>query len=186
MALAFMSPAGQTVAIGVGIVKVGIALFKHFNRHRIHAEKIITAVDQEIKDVVDYVNTDLVLDLDDVTDKESSAALDTVDVTIVTRRSVKRRCKAPFRAYLVKTGKAKFGLLKRTQANYMCVRKFLYDQCVQHGVLARHINDNLDFATELVFVPMKSDLQRLAIKKTYRTKELGAVADLLGRDPSDH
>jgi len=166
--------------------KVGWSLYQHFNRHKVRADKIVIQVDSDIKDVIDQVNTDMVLELDDVTDKESNAALDVVDNSIITRRSVKRRCKAPFRAYLVKTGKAKFGLLKRNQANYMCVRKFLYDLCVQHGVLARHINDNLDFATELVFVPMKSDLQRLAIKKTNRTKELGAVADILGRDPSDH
>jgi hypothetical protein len=68
----------------------------------------------------------------------------------------------------------------------MCVRKFLYDACVSHGVLARHINENLDFAVEMVFIPTKSDMIRMAMRKTAAVSDCTKVAALLGSDVGDN
>jgi len=117
--------------------------------------------------------------VEDVLLEQCTDAIDTAVTTAVTKRRIVR-AKAPFRAYLVRCGKAKFGSLKRTTANIMCVRKYLYDLCVEHGVLARHISENLDFATTLVFVPMRDDLRAHAIMKTLVVSEAFSLAKLLG------
>jgi NADH/NAD ratio-sensing transcriptional regulator Rex len=179
-----VSPQAQAAVVVVQAARVGWALWQHFNRHKRAANAVVKKTDVAVSEVVNLITDDNVMSIDDVSSSITSA-LDTVDNTITVRRVIRKRSKAPFRAYLVKIGKAKFGLLKRTQANYMCVRKFLYDACVDHGVLARHIVENVDFATELVFVPMAYELERMAIKHSGTVKDHRIVADLLGDEAGD-
>ncbi len=80
------------------------------------------------------------------------------------KRAVKHA--GSFRNFLVKSGQAKFGCPTRNEANRLVVRKYLYDICVDHGLLARHIVDHLDIATELVFVPSNNILVAAAIRHT--------------------
>jgi hypothetical protein len=70
--------------------------------------------------------------------------------------------------------------LQRTNANYLCVRKYLYDQCVEHGVLARHIAFNVDFAAEMVFVPAAWELRQAAVQGDKLVKHRCAVEGALG------
>ncbi len=86
------------------------------------------------------------------------------------RRKPVRRHGGVFRNYLVQEGKAKFGTPTRSSANTLVVRKYLYDKCREHGVLARHINENLDFAVEMVFVPSENELIAAAVRHTESTK----------------
>ncbi len=90
------------------------------------------------------------------------------------------RKKAQFRNYLVQQGQAKFGCPQRNEANRLVVRKYLHDVCVDRGLIARHINDHLDIATELVFVPSRNQLLALALSQTELTKTRHGVRDDLG------
>jgi len=76
------------------------------------------------------------------------------------------RHKGYFRHYLVQSGQAKFGCPVRSEANRLVVRKYLYEVCVERGLIARHINDHVDIATELVFIPSREQLTALAIPHT--------------------
>jgi len=177
----YLSPVAQSAIILSGTVQVGYVFYKYLTRYKRQAAKYISIAETEVRDVSSHVETDFTLEIDDVTDVVSSNTLDVMDSSVAVKRKVKRRCKAPFRAYLVKIGKARFGLLNRNEANKMCVRKFLYDACVVHGVLARHIIENIDFATEMVFIPMAYELTEMAIHSTKMSKERDAVATILGR-----
>jgi siderophore synthetase component len=87
--------------------------------------------------------------------------------------------------YLVQMGKAKFATPQRTEANKLVVRKYLYDLCRERGLLARHINDHLDIATNLVFVPSRDELTGLAIPFTERSKIRDRVRkELNGQGPN--
>jgi hypothetical protein len=90
------------------------------------------------------------------------------------------RHKGQFRNYLVQQGKAKFGCPVRNEANRLVVRKHLYDVCSDHGLIARHINDHLDVATELVFIPSQDQLIALAIPHTVLSKTRLQVSEDLG------
>lgn len=95
-----------------------------------------------------------------------------------------RRHRGSFRNYLVRCGQAKFGCPTRTEANRLVVRKYLYDTCVEAGLVARHIVDHLDIATELVFVPSKQQLVAAAIRHTATTiSREREMADLRGQSP---
>lgn len=181
----YLTPVASTAAIIISTAKVGYALYRHITRHKREAQKHVRQAEIEVREVISHVETDLTIEIDDVTDIVSSSTLDVMDNTVAVQRKVKRRQKAPFRAYLVKIGKAKFGMLKRNEANRMCVRKFLYDACVIKGVLARHIIDNIDFATEMVFIPMAYELNEMAVRHTTVAKDRDAVAAVLGRN-CDH
>jgi hypothetical protein len=149
-------------------------------------ERNISEANSEVTEVIREVELTSESNIDDVTESVSATAIETLDDTVKARRVVRKRQKAPFRAYLVKIGKAKFGCPRRNEANLMCVRKFLYDACVSHGVLARHINENLDFAVEMVFIPTKSDMIRMAMRKTAAVSDCTKVAALLGSDVGDN
>jgi len=90
------------------------------------------------------------------------------------------RKKAQFRNYLVQQGQAKFGCPIRNEANRLVVRKYIFDVCVERGLIARHINDHIDIATELVFVPSRTQLTALALNFTELTKTRRQVANDLG------
>lgn len=88
------------------------------------------------------------------------------------------RHKGYFRHYLVQQGQAKFGCPVRNEANRLVVRKFLYETCVERGLIARHINEHVDIATELVFIPSREQLTALAISHT----QLSTVRHSVERD----
>lgn len=109
---------------------------------------------------------------------------DTTEVVeLLNKKAVGRavKHKGSFRNYLVQTGKAKFGCPTRNEANRLVVRKFIYDLCADHGLIARHINDHIDIATELVFIPSRDQLIALAMAHTELSKvRLGVSHDLGG------
>lgn len=76
------------------------------------------------------------------------------------------RHRGSFRNYLVRSAQAKFGCPLRNEANRLTVRKFIYDLCVEHKLLARHICDHIDIATELVFIPSRNQLLACAVRHT--------------------
>jgi len=170
--------------IGIGILKLGKSVFDHFNRHNTVARKCIDKAENEVRAALNHMDSANVDEIDDVTDLVSANVMDSVENNVVAKRKV--RSKAPFRAYLIKIGKAKFGKLKLNEANRMCVRKYLYDACIGHGVLARHIVENVDFATELVFIPTAAELTRLAVKHTRLVQDNKKVASILGVDTTDN
>lgn len=93
--------------------------------------------------------------------------------------------KGVYRHYLVQAGQAKFGCPSRNEANRLTVRKFLYDTCVSDGLLARHINEHIDIATELVFVPSRQQLTAAAVRHTQVSSlRQGVLTDLAGPRPS--
>jgi len=173
-----MAPTLLKIVVVAGLAYCGKKAYDYYYRHRAVARAVINQVNSEVQTVIDHVNDVIVDEVDDVTTIVSANAIDSSDNSGGVKRRV--RSKAPFRAYLVKIGKAKFGLLRRTDANILCVRKYLYDNCILHGVLARHINDNVDFATELVFVPMRDELCKLALKHTSVVSDCHSVAAVLG------
>lgn len=89
-----------------------------------------------------------------------------------------------FRNYLVSCGRAKFGSPSRTNANLLVVRKFLYDCCKEHGVLPRHIQTNLDFAVEMIFMPSREELLARAVRHTKVYQERTRIRDELGGIPT--
>lgn len=173
-----MSSDAQLLVIAAATAKVAYSCYKYFTRHERRAARIVSSTQLQVEQVIDEVTNGIDF-AEDVLLEQCTDAIDTAVTTAVTKRRIVR-AKAPFRAYLVRCGKAKFGSLKRTTANIMCVRKYLYDLCVEHGVLARHISENLDFATTLVFVPMRDDLRAHAIMKTLVVSEAFSLAKLLG------
>jgi hypothetical protein len=104
-----------------------------------------------------------------------------LDEDDVPKRRPKRR--GSFRAHLVVMAKAKFGSPKRTTANTMCVRKYLYDYCVDNHVLPRHIAMNIDFAVEAVFVPTEDEILAKAVAHTAKARKRVAMRDSFG-DPT--
>jgi len=63
-----------------------------------------------------------------------------------------------FQAKLVKLAKSEFGLLKRTEANRLMVRKFLRDHMQDHGMRPTHIAEYLDVSVAIFFIPCRQDL----------------------------
>jgi hypothetical protein len=78
-----------------------------------------------------------------------------------------------FRARLVLLAKAKFGLLKRSQANYLMVRKHLLGIMEEHKVRPAHIATQLDIVVSLFFIPSDSDII---------AHQIGATAEAHNRD----
>jgi len=97
---------------------------------------------------------------------ESDFELDGVD----DKKKLPSRHKGHFRQWLVQSGKAKFSTPTKNEANRLVVRKYLYDLCKEQGLIARHINEHIDIATELVFVMSRVELEASAISHTYRSK----------------
>lgn len=162
----------DTLIIAQALIYLGVSgliliwFYERYFGDRAMAIKAATAM---VGGIRDELENGFDLDLDDVTVVVSQNTLDTIDVGNVKLKR-RPRTKAPFRSWLIKIAKAKFGTPKRTEGNRMCVRKFMYDHCVEHGVLARHIWENVDIATEMVFVPTKSELHCAAIKHVTEIK----------------
>lgn len=60
------------------------------------------------------------------------------------------------------------------------ISMFLYDECVSHGLKARHICQNLDFALEMIFVPTDDELVALSVRFTENTKRMTEIKSQLG------
>jgi hypothetical protein len=134
------------------------------------ARQLQSEAEAEVQEVFDALKDKATETIDGVAEVTTTGTVDTMDKTNAVRRKVKRKHRGSFRAYLVRIGKAHFGNLTNTQANRLCVRKFLYDACVDHGVLARHIIQHVDIATELVFVPTDDELRNCAVHRTNTVK----------------
>jgi hypothetical protein len=171
----YFAPATQTAVITYGVFKIAKMTYSRLFGHR---DALISQAQRMIESVSSEMEYGMDLEIDEVTDAVPQTVMDSVDTKTTQKRRVRR--KAPFRAWLVKVGKAKFGLPNRTEANRMCVRKYLYDQCVDHGVLARHIWENVDFATEMVFIPSKVELVVAASKHTQHAKSKGSMMASFG------
>lgn len=162
-------------------------MYQYYNRYQRRARTIIADTNVEVEQTMQCIMSTTPVEINDVTEVVVATAIDSVDNKVTNiKRKVSKHQKAPFRGYLVRIGKAKFGLLQRNEANRMCVRKYLYDACIEHGVLARHIGENIDFACELVFVPTKDDLTRFAISKSKTVIDANIVSTLLGRNVGNH
>ena len=62
----------------------------------------------------------------------------------------------------------------------LVVRKYLYDICVKHGLIARHIAQHLDISTEMVFMPSREEIIALAVSHTKQSKERNKLKSELG------
>jgi len=155
----YVSASTQTAVIGYTLYNIGrLTYARCFGRRA----ALITQAERMVQKIVDELDNGAEYEIDDVTAVVAPNTMDAVDIKTSVKRRVK--AKAPFRSWLVKVGKAKFGLPSRTEANRMCVRKYLYDQCIDHGVLARHIWENVDFATEIVFLPTSTEMVTAALQ----------------------
>ena len=72
--------------------------------------------------------------------------------------------------------------MERTRSNELVVRKYMYDYCKDHGVLARHIASNLELALGLFFIPTKEEVVGLAIARTQIAQRRKDAIEQL-RDP---
>lgn len=160
------------VALTAVIGKLSYGWVKHWWTKKSLAEKYISAAMEqqcEIETVGEEHNLDADLEL-------------SVDGPPA-KRVVRHR--GVFRNFLVRSGQAKFGCPARNEANRLVVRKYLHDLCVEHGLLARHIADHVDIATELVFIPSRQQLTAAAIRHTELSKlRHGVMTDLRGQLPT--
>jgi len=161
-----------SVALAVVVAKTAYSLGRYWWNRESLKEKFVRRADKEIRDV-DIVSV-LELELQDVIAEEEEIP----DAPMAARK--KRVRHGLFRSYLVQQGKAKFGTPRRSAANMLVVRKHLLDVCVDAGLITRHINQHLDIATALVFVPSEAELIGLAVAHTKRSKERVGLRDELG------
>jgi hypothetical protein len=63
-----------------------------------------------------------------------------------------------FQSKLVLLAKAEFGLISRSKANRMMVRKFLRDHMRDRGMRPSHIAEHLDVSVSCFFIPSNQDL----------------------------
>jgi len=149
-----------TVALGVGCAWV-----KYWWNGNAKA-RIVAIAEKQLRALVD----EDVVEIDEV--------LTDVGTHDKPKRKIRKR--GLFRNHLIQIGKAKFGCPTRTGANLLCVRKYLYDACVEHGLITRHIAMNLDFAVEAVFVPSTSDILARAVSHTKKARSQVAKRNLFG------
>jgi hypothetical protein len=95
-------------------------------------------------------------------------------------KQVSKKHKGLFRNYLIRMGKAKFGCPRKNEANRLVIRKYLYDLCTERKLIARHINEHLDIAVAIVFIPSKDELVAEALSNTERSKVLLQAREALG------
>jgi hypothetical protein len=78
-----------------------------------------------------------------------------------------------FQAKLITMAKTEFGLLPRTSANKLMVRKFLRDAMREHGMRPSHILQHLDVSVACFFIPSSQDIL---------AHQLGATREAHNRD----
>lgn len=176
-----LSESTQNLIVIAGIAKCGYLAWRRWTG-RDYVDQYRKKAETQVLQIVDEYDNGINFEIDDVTDVVNSNVIDAVEIKTKVKRKVRQR--APFRAYLVRIGKAKFGVLSDTPANRMCVRKYLYDACIEHGVLARHIADSLDIAVSLVFVRTDSELINAAAASCNYVRKQSWIASLLGAGPA--
>jgi hypothetical protein len=152
----YTTTSAPALAVTVGVLCY--KWYKHWRSHKTLAERFVCTATQ-VQSTVDTVSDSQKDQLDTkLKDPECSS-------------KTKTRHHGVFRNYLVASGQAKFGVPKRNEANRLTVRKYLYDLCKEHGLLARHIVEHLDIATELVFIPTRPQLIAAAVRSTDKSME---------------
>ncbi len=63
-----------------------------------------------------------------------------------------------FQAKVIAAAKAEFGLLQRTHANRLMVRKFMRDLMRDRKMRPSHIAQHLDVSVSIFFIPSKADI----------------------------
>jgi hypothetical protein len=124
-------------------------------------EKLVLDYIETSRDDVDDIGLyeSIVTNADDVLDKDRGE---------ITRKKTRKNKvhHGHFRNYLVGQARAKFGQMDDNKANRLVVRNFVYNLCVENRLTTRHMNDHIDIATSLVFVPTDEYLTSLAYKLT--------------------
>jgi len=137
---------------------------------------------KKLKDVYIERAAEVQIEFESVIEEQSEAF---AEALAASPEKTVRRHKGVFRHFLVTSGKLKFGCPTRNEANLQVVRKYLYDVCKDHGLVARHIVEHIDVATELIFVPSRSELLALATSHTELSKIRAKVKrDLKGISPT--
>lgn len=82
-----------------------------------------------------------------------------------------------FQAKVVLAAKAEFGLLQRSNANRLMVRKFMRDLMRDHKMRPSHIHENIEICVALFFIPSKYDISAYKV---------GASLEAITRDNDVH
>lgn len=167
---------GSSVILAAQLVKTGYVWGKYWWTRKSDAVKYIELAQEHcLLDEKISVTSDTLMIED---------CIESVDIVVTENPRKRVKHHGLFRNFLVVSGRAKFGCPVRSGANLLVVRKFLYDVCTEHGVLARHIAQNLDFAVELVFVPTSADLLARAVRHTKVAKKRIETRNELGGLPT--
>lgn len=76
-----------------------------------------------------------------------------------------------FQAKMVRIAKGEFGLLERSEANRLMVRKFVRDYMREHGVRPTHIGMHVDLVVAMFFIPSHIDILSSQMQFTNTAKE---------------
>jgi hypothetical protein len=163
------------MALVILLVFAVIATALYYYLHRPQRDELADYIEQA-EDIVDAIDT---ADDVDVVDQ----CLDSVVVGGDALPVKRLRSKALYSKYVVNLAKNRFGSMARNQANMSIVRKFVLDEMVEHGVIARHIRKTIDAIVELVFVHSEDELVALAIRHTEKVKKRARVARALAGPP---
>jgi hypothetical protein len=174
--------ATRTVALvcGVAAVSAGVFVYRWWSHWR-EIRELVAKADAEVREVMSS---------DDGEDLAINHFLDVASEqleyskTEAPKRRVRRHCRGLFRKYLIRQIKAKFGTVADTAANRLVLRKYGYDICREHGVIARHIVENLDFAVEAALIPSDRDLVNRAMKHSEERARRKTLLDRLGGNPA--
>jgi hypothetical protein len=73
---------------------------------------------------------------------------------------------------LVQECRNKFPLFRRSEANRLVARKYIYERMVEIGMRPSHVRNALDLAVSLVFTPDEADLdvENFELSHAYRTR----------------
>jgi hypothetical protein len=82
-----------------------------------------------------------------------------------------------FQAKVVLAAKAEFGLLQRSNANRLMVRKFMRDLMRDHKMRPSHIHENIEICVAMFFIPTKHDINAYKV---------GATLEAITRDNDVH
>jgi len=104
--------------------------------------------------------TDVMANVDDCTFTEEEEG----DFSTTTNRG-------RFQAKVIAAAKAEFGLLQRTHANRLMVRKFMRDLMRDRKMRPSHIAKELDVSVSIFFIPSKSDIEAYKVNASLEAME---------------
>lgn len=96
---------------------------------------------------------------------------DAEQVVVKKHRRVHKHAKQPFVSGLVAEVKAKFGLMQRTGANELVVRRVLHQRCEELKLRPTHAKQAISRAIELVFMPDSDDAFAERMKASYAARD---------------